>query len=132
MHGRGAPGQRLYPNEVIIRSMASESPPYWILISILFSDVPLTPALAMTLHQAALDLYRSGDGAREVSGDVVSGRVRNLGKSMALGAITGPAFEADLETARGKGRVSFLLTRQGIELLGRERPEPRKRREYLN
>jgi len=117
---------------VIIRAMPTQPPPYWILLSILFSNVKLTPALAMTLHQAALDLYRSGAGARDVAGDIVSGRVRNLGKSMALGAITGPAFEADLETARGKGRVSFLLTRQGLELLGRQKPEPRKRREYLN
>ncbi len=111
--------------------MDAQPPPYGILLSILFSNVPLTPALAMTLHQAALDLYRTGDGIRNVSGDVVSGRVRNLGKSMALGAIAGPAFEADLETARGKGRVSFLLTRQGLELTGTEKAKPRKR-EYLN
>ncbi len=112
-------------------AMDPQSPPYGILLSILFSNVPLTPALAMTLHQAALDLYRTGDGIRSVSGEVVSGRVRNLGKSMALGAIAGPAFEADLETARGKGRVSFLLTRQGLELTGAEKARPRKR-EYLN
>ncbi len=112
-------------------AMDAQLPPYGILLSILFSNVPLTPALAMTLHQAALDLYRTGDGIRNVSGEVVSGRVRNLGKSMALGAITGPAFEADLETARGKGRVSFLLTRQGLELMETEKAKPRKR-EYLN
>ncbi len=112
--------------------MAPESPPYWILLSILFSDVQLTSALAMTLHQAALDLYRTGDGIRNVSGDLVSGRVRSLGKSMTLGAIAGPAFEADLETARGKGRVSFLLTRQGLELLGQEKAAPGKKRAYLN
>lgn len=112
-------------------AMGSPPPPYGVLLSILFSNVPLTPALAMTLHQAALDLYRTGDGIRNVSGEVMSGRVRNLGKSMALGAIAGPAFEADLETARGKGRVSFLLTRQGLELADREKPAPRKR-QYLN
>ncbi len=94
--------------------MAKETPPYWLLISVLFSSIPLTPALAMTLHEAALELYREDAGAKRVAGDILSGRVLNLRKSMALGAIAGPAFEAELETERGKGKVRVLLTRQGL------------------
>jgi hypothetical protein len=112
--------------------MPEASPPYWALISILFSSVRLTPSLAMTLHEVAYQLYRSGGGAQDVFGDMVNGKVRNLRQSFALGAITGPAFEADLETERGKGKVRFLLTREGLELMGAERPRQSRRRELLN
>jgi len=112
----------------------SEAPPYWLLISVLFSSVPLTPALAMTLHQAAYGLYRSGGGAAQVAGDMVQGRVTNLKKEMLLGTIGGPAFEAQIETERGKGTVRFLLTREGIDAMKGERwPQPAaKRPGYLN
>jgi hypothetical protein len=96
--------------------MAAE--PGWTLISILFSSVPLSASLAATLHEAALELYRSDRPSSEVAGDLVSGRVVNLKKTLQLGAITGPAFEARLETERGSGTVRYLLTRQGLELLG--------------
>jgi hypothetical protein len=114
--------------------MASEAPGSWTLISVLFSTFPLDRGLAATLHQAALDLYRRDVGAGPLAGDVVSGRVVNLKKSMALGSITGPAFEAELDTARGSGKVRYLLTRQGLDLLGVAGPAPRKagKREYLN
>ena len=103
--------------------MASrQDPPYWLLISVLFSSLPLTPALAMVLHQAAYDLYRRNGGATPVAGDMVQGRVRNLKKDVLLGTIGGPAFEADLETERGKGQVRFLLTREGLELMGARAP----------
>ncbi len=104
--------------------MPPESAPYWLLISILFSSLPLTPSLAMTLHQAAYDLHRRDEKWGRIAGDMVSGKVQNLGKVMALGAIAGPAFEAEIETERGKGLVRFLLTRQGLDLMAeRERPE---------
>jgi hypothetical protein len=99
--------------------MAREAlPPGPTLISVLFSTFPLEPSLAATLHQAALDLYRRDRIAGPVSGDVVTGRVVNLRKSLALGAIAGPAFEAELDTARGSGKVRYLLTRQGLDLMG--------------
>jgi hypothetical protein len=113
--------------------MAEQPPPTWLLISVLFSSVPLSDALAATLHQAAYDLYRRDAGASSVAGDVVSGRVRNLRRDMLIGSIGGPAFEAELETARGAGKVRFLLTRQGIELmqeLGPKAAAPGPR--YLN
>ena len=96
---------------------AQAQPPYWHLISVLFSSLPLTPALAMTLHQAAYDLYQRGAGTTPVAGDMLQGRVTNLRKDMLLGTIAGPAFEARIETERGKGTVRFLLTRQGLELM---------------
>jgi hypothetical protein len=95
-----------------------EGPKPWTLISVLLSTIPLEPALAATLHQAALDLYRRDGGVQQVAGDLVSGRVVNLKKTLQLGAITGPAFEAKLDTARGSGLVRYLLTRQGLELEG--------------
>jgi hypothetical protein len=98
--------------------VSAESPPAWTLISVLFSNIPLSHGLAATLHEAAVDLYRRDVAVGQVSGDAVNGRVVNLKKTMQLGAITGPAFEASLDTERGSGKVSYLLTRQGLELLG--------------
>lgn len=112
--------------------MSSDSePPYWLLISVLFSTQPLTPALAMTLHQAAYELHRRGDGMKEVAGDMLSGRVVSLRKDVALGGITGPAFEAEIDTERGSGVVRFVLTRQGLELMQQQAAEP-PRPKYLN
>ena len=90
----------------------------WTLISVLFSNIPLEPVLAATLQQTALELYRSGGAMQQVAGDALSGRVVSLGKTLQLGAISGPAFEATLETARGAGKVRYLLTSQGLELEG--------------
>ncbi len=93
-------------------------PNRWTLISVLFSSIPLDATLAATLHQAALDLYRRDEPVQQVAGDLLSGRVVNLKRSMQLGAIVGPAFEAKLETDRGPGTVRYLLTRQGLDLEG--------------
>lgn len=103
---------------------AESSPPYWVLISVLFSSQPLTPALAMCLHEAALDLYRKEGSVGQVAGDLVSGKVHNLKKNAVLGAISGPVFEAEIETERGSGTVRFLLTRQGLDLMERARERP--------
>jgi hypothetical protein len=113
---------------------AQPPPPTALLISVLFSSVALTPSLAMTLHMTAYDLYQRGAGTKSVAGDMVSGRVRNLRKDMLLGTIGGPAFEAELETARGPGKVRFLLTRQGIDLMSeRSTAEPvASKPAYLN
>ncbi len=108
----------------------AEEIPYWFLMSVLFSSQPLTPALAMTLHQAAYELYERDGSVREVSGDLVQGKVRNLHKDVLLGTIGGPAFEAEVETERGAGLVRFLLTRPGLELLGAKKAAAT--RQYLN
>jgi len=92
-----------------------EKPPYWYLISVLFSTVPLTPSLAMSLYEVARALHRSGEGTGEVIEEGTEGRVKNLHRSFALGAISGPGFEAELDLPKGKGKVRFLLTREGLE-----------------
>lgn len=110
--------------------MADESPPYWILISVLFSSVQLNPALAMSLHQVAYGLYRTDSSVGEIMQELAQGKVRNLRKHMVLGEIAGPAFEAELETERGPGVVRFLLTRQGLELMAHA--EERAPKQMLN
>jgi hypothetical protein len=114
--------------------MSQQVPPGYTLISVLFSTFPLEQSLAATLHQAAVELYQRDEGFGPVAGDVVSGRVVNLKKSFSLGGISGPGFEAELDTARGSGKVRYLLTRQGLDLMGVAAPVPRTagRREYLN
>lgn len=105
--------------------MSADAPPQaWTLISVLFSSIPLSSSLAATLHQTAVDLYRRDEATGPVAGDLVNGRVVNLKKTMQLGGITGPAFEAKLDTERGSGTVRYLLTRQGLDLLGIEAPTP--------
>lgn len=106
-------------------------PPYWVLISVLFSSQPLTPSLAMCLHEAAYSLYRKDGGSEKVAGDLITGTVRNLRQDVVLGTLSGPAFEAEIETERGAGVVRFLLTRQGLELLSRGE-QPAARPKYLN
>jgi len=96
----------------------SGEPHGWTLISVLFSTIPLDRSLAATLHETALELYRTDRAVQQVAGDVLSGRVVNLRKTLQLGAITGPAFEARLETARGSGKVRYLVTRQGLDIAG--------------
>jgi hypothetical protein len=115
-----------------MKIMAEQSPPYWVLISVLFSSQPLTSSLAMTLHQAAFDLYQSGGSVQPVAGDLLTGKVHNLRKDVQMGSITGPAFEAEIETERGAGVVRFLLTRQGLELLQHPPDSTPPRPRYLN
>jgi hypothetical protein len=98
----------------------AEKPPYWYLISVLASTVPLEPALAMSLYEVASSLHRSGEGHGEVTQDRMEGRVRNLHRSFVLGSIAGPGFEADLELPQGKGKVRFLLTREGLDVAARK------------
>jgi hypothetical protein len=117
-----------------MRSMDDSAASRWTLISVLFSSVQLSASIAATLHQAALELYRRDEPTSPVAGDTMAGRVVNLRKTMQLGAISGPAFEASLETERGSGTVRYLLTRDGLELSGlSERPaSPGPRPRYLN
>src|SRR4051812_9418841 len=118
--------------------MADEVPPYWTLISVLFSSVPLQPPLAMALYHVAYELERASAGEGEVSSGLAQGRVRNLRKDVLLGSICGPSFEAELETERGKASVRFLLTRQGLRMRSEQEPSsphawmPASRAQLLN
>lgn len=103
----------------------AEPTPYWLLIAVLQSTVPLEPALAMRLYQAALELHRTQGGVHKVTGDLGSGEVRRLGKRQLIGTISGPGFEAVLDTPRGSGMVRFVVTPEGLEQAGLGEGEPR-------
>lgn len=92
----------------------AKADPTWRLISVLFSSRPLSSSLAMTLYQAAVELHRTGAASRSIAGDTLSGRVRNLKQSVALGSISGPMFEARVEADEGDLSVRYLLTDEGL------------------
>lgn len=94
----------------------------WQLISVLFSSVPLTGALALKLQRTAFELYAADETVRRVSGPALQGEVRNLQKTVVLGGLSGPSFEARLDTERGEGVVRYLLTQEGLAMLARARP----------
>jgi hypothetical protein len=91
---------------------------YWLLIAVLQSSVPLEPPLAMRLYRAACDLHRRREDVEKIAGDLAQGEVRRLGKNLLIGSISGPGFEAVVDTPRGSGSVRFVLTRQGLEHQG--------------
>ncbi len=90
-------------------------PPYWLLIAVLSSSLPLRPEVSLRLYQAAFRLHRSGETVERLQGDLLRGKVVRLHKDLAIGSVVGPAFEAEISTEAGEGVVHFLLTRQGLE-----------------
>jgi hypothetical protein len=109
----------------------SSPTPYWRLLSVLFSSVQLSPALAMTLVEAARALHREGRGSQQVAGDLAQGRVDNLRKETLLGTIAGHLFEAKLDTPTGPGVVRFLLTQEGLQEDAGEESAPSQGRAAL-
>jgi hypothetical protein len=105
-----------------VADVSAEATPYWVLISVLASSFPLEEGLALALHRVALELHQAGDSVGLIDHHLAHGRVQNLRKEAAVGSITGPVFEAELETERGAGMVRFMLTRQGLELLAAQPP----------
>ncbi|MBS2031742.1 MAG: hypothetical protein JST54_27845 [Deltaproteobacteria bacterium] len=99
----------------------------WRLISVLFSNRPLSPALAMTLYQAAADLHRRDGKSQQIAGDTLTGRVTNLRNEAVLGALSGPAFEARVEADEGDLLVRYILTDAGVK-----KAKKKPAREYLN
>ncbi len=97
-------------------SADSPPPPYWLLIAVLSSSLPLRPEVSLRLYQAAYRLHRSGENLERLQGDLLRGKVVRLHKDLAIGSVVGPAFEAEISTESGEGVVHFLLTRQGLEL----------------
>lgn len=90
--------------------------PHWLLIAVLTSNLPLRPEVSLRLYHAALRLHHKQDNVERIVGDLLNGKVTRLAKDLALGTVTGPAFEADISTVAGEGRVTFILTRQGLAL----------------
>jgi hypothetical protein len=104
-----------------------------VLISVLFSTFPLEQGLALALHRVAFDLHRRQVSAGVIDHELAHGHVRSLNSDAAIGSITGPTYEAELETERGEGQVRFILTRQGLELMAlQEQGGPTKSPRYLN
>ncbi|HMU39776.1 MAG TPA: hypothetical protein PKE31_12280 [Pseudomonadota bacterium] len=95
---------------------ADSPPPYWLLIAVLSSTLPLRPEISNRLYQAALRLHLRGENVEPLQGDLLSGKVVRLHKDLAIGSVVGPAFEAHISTEAGEGVVHFLLTRQGLEI----------------
>lgn len=106
--------------------------PYWVLVSVLTSTVPLEQGLALALHRVALDLYKTGVGLGHVDHQLAHGQVKNLKKEALVGTVGGPVFEAELDTERGEGLVRFILTRQGIELFEAREAATRRVPELLH
>jgi hypothetical protein len=106
--------------------------PYWVLVSVLTSTVPLDQGLALALHGVALELHRSGGAVGRIDPALAHGQVKNLHQEALLGSVGGPVFEAELDTERGAGFVRFFLTRQGLELLDARRAATQRVPELLN
>ncbi len=93
------------------------------LISVLFSNRPLSSELAMDLYRVARALHACDEATGEIKGELVRGTVQNLRRSTAVGSIGGPLFDASLDTERGHTTVRFLLTREGLDHAPGEPPK---------
>lgn len=89
---------------------------HWLLIAILSSNMPLRPEVSLRLYQAAYRLYHTQGNVETLQGDLLSGKVTRLSRDLALGSVTGPAFEAEISTPQGEGHIHFIVTRQGLEI----------------
>jgi hypothetical protein len=92
----------------------------WRLIAVLQSTRALSPALALKLYETAVALHAERKESAPVAGDEGVGTVRAVGHERQLGAITGPGFEAELDTPAGKSAVSYIVTREGMERAAEE------------
>jgi hypothetical protein len=101
----------------------AEPLPYWRLIAVLFSSLPLSPPLAMRLYRAAVELHETHEEVARLTGELAMGEVRRLEGTQVLGSVTGPGFEAEVDTPEGSGRVRFIVTPQGLES-DEERDDP--------
>src|SRR5689334_23028263 len=86
----------------------------WLLIAVLQSTLPLEQAVAVRLYHAAIALEAEAGSVQKIQGDLMQGEVRRLGKTLLIGAIGGPGFEAELDTPRGSGMVRFVITPEGM------------------
>lgn len=96
--------------------MADDNDSAWKLIAVLQSTVFLPSALAVRLYRAAVTLHRTdADVENLTDAETAYGQVRSLRRELLLGTFGGPGFEAELDTPHGKGRVRFIVTREGID-----------------
>lgn len=108
----------------MIKSLAADRP-YWLLIAVLASSIPLSEDASLSLYDAACQMLEAGEGQAELRSRGVSGSIRNVGSDVVVGTLGGPLFEADVIAGGSSGHVRFLVTHQGMALREEERP-PRR------
>jgi hypothetical protein len=99
----------------------------WRLIAVLQSTGALGSSLAMKLYETAVGLHLERKESASLAGDDGVGTVRAVGRELLLGVISGPGFEAQIDTAAGRCTVSYIVTREGLahaeEEIARQREE---------
>jgi hypothetical protein len=87
----------------------------WRLIAVLQSSAALSSALALKLYETAVALHHERKESASLAGDDGVGTVRAVGRELLLGVISGPGFEAQIDTQTGRCTVSFIVTKEGME-----------------
>lgn len=87
----------------------------WRLIAVLQSSAALGSALALRLYETAVALHLDRKESASVAGDEGVGTVRAVGRELLLGVISGPGFEAQIDTPTGRCAVSYIVTKEGLE-----------------
>ena len=99
----------------------------WRLIAVLQSTGALGSSLALKLYETAVGLHLERKESASLAGDDGVGTVRAVGRELLLGAISGPGFEAQIDTVAGRCTVSYNVTREGLahaeEEIARQREE---------
>lgn len=70
---------------------------------------PLEPAMHLALYSTAVEIKEGGVKSRKVRGEGFEGRVASKNRRACLGGMSGDLFEANIETERGSGRVTFIV-----------------------
>ena len=69
----------------------------------------LEPEMHLKLYSTAVELHERGQKSRKVHGEGFEGRVTSKNRSASLGGMSGDLFEAEIDTERGSGRVTFIV-----------------------
>ena len=64
------------------------------------------------LMAQAVEMYLAGEEERKIKGSSFAGRLHTERKYELIGSLGGQRFDADLETAHGKDKASFLVNEQ--------------------
>lgn len=75
----------------------------------LLADSKLSHDHCLALVRHAVEMYYAKEAERVLDGVPYSGRIIQEGEHAMLGAFSGRQYGADVETARGKARVRFIV-----------------------
>ncbi len=113
--------------------MATKSDrPVWRLIAVLRSNLPLGSGLAALLYETAARLHLARKESENVATDDGVGTVRAVGSEQLMGTIGGPGFLATLDTPAGRCEVSFIVTREGVDVAEGEAARRREEAQSWN